>query len=244
MKNQRKTWFKCLKAGLKLVNPKPKFIFLGDEPEQGAVMLCNHVGTTAPLRLELYFQHNFRFWGAHEMNEGMRSMYKYLSTTFYQDKKHWKPVPAKIMAFFATPITTAIYKGMKLISTYRDSRLRGTIKQSVQVLDTNQSIIIFPEDSTNGYLDVLEGFHSGFVLLLNECFRNGKDLPIYVMYYQKAKNRYIIDKKVMYSTLLKKYNTKEEIAECLKNRCNQLGKYEDENSVTPQEIEEAVKVIE
>ena len=133
---------------------------------------------------------------------------------------------------------------MKLISTYRDSRLRGTIKQSVQVLDTNQSIIIFPEDSTNGYLDELEGFHSGFVLLLNECFRNGKDLPIYVMYYQKAKNRYIIDKKVMYSTLLKKYNTKEEIAECLKNRCNQLGKYEDENSVTPQEIEEAVKVIE
>ena len=98
MKNQRKTWFKCLKAGLKLVNPKPKFIFLGDEPEQGAVMLCNHVGTTAPLRLELYFQHNFRFWGAHEMNDGMRSMYKYLSTTFYQDKKHYITLESSLVS--------------------------------------------------------------------------------------------------------------------------------------------------
>ena len=237
MKNQRKTWFKCLKAFLKIFNSKPKFVYLGEEPEQGAVFLCNHVGKTGPLRLELYFQHNFRFWGTHEMNEGMRSMYKYLSTTFYQQKQHWKPVPAKIISVFATPITTIIYKGMKLISTYQDSRLRTTIRTSIDVLKSNQSVIIFPEDSSKGYFDVLTGFYSGFALLLNECYKKGMDVPVYSMYYQKEKNRYIVDKKVMYSELLAQYETKEEIAEAMKVRCNELGCYKDNEPLKNDEIE-------
>jgi len=63
------------------------------------------------------------------------------------------------------------------------------------------------------------------------------DVPIYPMYYQKEKNRYIVDKKVMYSELLAQYETKEEIAEAMKVRCNELGCYKDNEPLKNDEIE-------
>ena len=85
-------------------------------------------------------------------------------------------------------------------------------------------VIIFPEDSTKGYLDELEGFHAGFILLANMCIKKGIDVPLYVSYYKKSEKRYIIDKPIMLSELFNGNETKEEIANRLCNRCNELGK--------------------
>lgn len=238
MKKNRKKWFRVFKCFLRLINKRPEFVFLEGKPEQGSIILSNHVGTTAPLKYELYFDHQFRFWGAHQMNDGMKSMYKYLSTTFYQEKKHWKPFPAKVVAFLGTPITTVIYKGIRLISTYKDTRLRKTLKESIDTLNNNESIIIFPEDSTLGYLDELVGFHPGFVLLLNQYCKDGKDVPIYTSYYQKKQNRFVMGKKFMYSDFVKQNLTKEEIAEILKDECNKLGKYKSEEELKEEQPQE------
>ena len=72
--------------------------------------------------------------------------------------------------------------------------------------------------------DEIKEFEPGFALLLEKIWKKGVDLPVYVMYYQKKNNRYIIDKKVMISDLLKHNLTKELLAEKMKNRCNELSK--------------------
>ncbi len=229
-KKNRKLWFKSLKVVLKLFTKKPKFVYLGEEPiKQGSVMLCNHAGAYGPLKLEFYFNHAFRFWGAHQMNEGLVGVYKYLSTIYYQQKHHYKPFFAKLMALIACPIVNIVYKGLRLISTYNDGRFIITIRKSVASIKDGESIIIFPEDSSNGYFNKLTMFHSGFVALLNKCYSQGQDLPIYVMYYQKQKNRYIIDEPIMYSTLVSKGLSRQQIAENLKNRCNELAYWEQPN---------------
>lgn len=218
-------WFNYVKVILKLFTKKPDFIYLGDKPIEPSLHLCNHVGSKGPLRLELFYKHKFRFWGTYEMNSGTKSTYKYLSTIYFQNKKHFKPFIAKIIAFIATPLLNMMYLGLNLISTYPDMRLKTTLRETIKILKKGESIVIFPENSSNGYFDTLIEFEPGFVLLLERALTNRIDLPVYIMYFQKKNNRYIVDKKVHASELLSLGLSKEELAEKMKNRCNELANF-------------------
>ena len=54
--------------------------------------------------------------------------------------------------------------------------------------------------------------------------RRGIDLPIFVTYFRKEDLTYIIDRPVLYSSLSSNGETREEIADMLCRRCNELGK--------------------
>ena len=99
-----------------------------------------------------------------------------------------------------------------------------TVRKSIQAIKKGDSIVVFPEDSKNGYLSELEGFFGGFVVLAEVCKRRGIDLPIYVTYFKKTEKQYIIDKPVFYSQLTANGETREQVAKRLLQRCNELGK--------------------
>ena len=224
-KHNRKWWFRVLKGFMRLFVKKTEFIYLnGKGIEKGSIILSNHVGTTAPLGFELYGPKNIRHWGAYEMNSGLIELYKYQTRVYYHEKKHWNLGLARLFCLIASPLTNIFYKGLNLISTYRDHRFRNTIKQSMEAIKNEESVIIYPEDSTKGYLDELDGFHPGFVLLASMCFNKGIDVPIHVAYCDKKQHKFMIDKPIMFSSLQQQFKTKEEIAKHLCNRCNELGK--------------------
>lgn len=225
-KENRKGWFRGLKKFLRATGryKKPEFIFLGKEFERGGLILSNHEGTDAPLSLELYTDIPIRMWGAHEMNSGVIKMYKYQSRVYYHEKKHWNLFLARLFCLIASPITNIFYKGLNLISTYRDARFVKTIHESIDALRCGENIVIFPEDSTNGYLDTLEGFHAGFVMLAEVAYKRGIDVPIYVTYFNKKKLKYMVDAPVYYSSLAQNGRSRKEIAKMLLDRCNELGK--------------------
>ena len=56
---------------------------------------------------------------------------------------------------------------------------------ATSVFGNGENIVIFPEDSTNGYLENLEGFYNGFILLCEMCYKKGIDVPVYVTYFRK-----------------------------------------------------------
>ncbi len=221
---KRKWWFRCLKKMMKCRYKQPNFVYLGDKIGKGGVILSNHEGTDAPMSLEIYLNAPIRMWGASEMNSGLVKMYKYQTRVYYHEKKGWNLHLARLFCLIATPLTNLFYKGLNLISTYRDVNFLKTAKESMEAIDRGENLVIFPEDSTNGYLDELEGFHKGFVVFANQALRKGYDLPIYVTYFRKSDRTYIIDKPVMFSTLLKNSTSKEDLADKLRLRCNELGK--------------------
>ncbi len=221
---KRKLYFRILKRLMRIKYKEPRFEFLGEPFENGAIVLSNHEGTDAPMALEIYYDAPMRMWGAHEMNSGLISMYKYQSRVYYHQKKHWNLGLARLFCLIASPLTNLFYSGFGLISTYRDIRLLKTLNESFNAIAEGDNIIIFPEDSTNGYLSELEGFHAGFMLLAEKCLNKGIDAPIYVTYYRKSDNTYIIDKPVYYSDLIKSGANKAQIADDLRLRCNELGK--------------------
>ena len=220
----RKRWFKAFKKLLVGRYKRPEFIYLGEPIRTGGIVVSNHEGTDAPLSLELYLDAPIRMWGAQEMNSGLISMYKYQTRVYYHEKKHWNLFLARVFCLLASPLTNLFYKGLNLISTYRDVRFRRTIRESIEALQQGENIVVFPEDSTKGYLPELEGFLPGFVMLAEVCARKGMDVPIYVTYFKKKELKYVIDAPVYYSELAKDGATRQEIARRLVDRCNELGK--------------------
>lgn len=223
-RKNRKLYFRVLKKIMKVRYKEPTFIYLGEEIQGGAMILSNHEGTDAPMSLEIYLDKPMRMWGAHEMNSGLRALYKYQTRVYYHEKKHWNLHLARLFCLIASPLTHLFYSGLDLISTYRDVRLVKTMRESVKAIKNGDNVVIFPEDSAKGYLAELEGFHEGFILLADVCRKRGIDLPIFVTYFRKSDCTYIIDRPVRYSELLAGGRSRNEIARILCERCNELGK--------------------
>ena len=224
IKKKRKLWFKILKGIMKVRYKRPAFVYLDGKPFQNScLILSNHEGTDAPMSLEIYNPAPTRMWGAHEMNSGLKKMYSYQTKVYYHEKKHWKLGSARIFCLLASPLTNLFYKGFNLISTYQDARLKKTIQESVDAIKEGQCVVIYPEDSTKGYLEKLEAFHPVYLLLAEQCAKQNIDLPIYVTYYRKKDKAFIVDKPILFSALKEKYQTREAISKYLLDRCNILG---------------------
>ncbi len=225
-----KAYFRFLKSLMGKRYPAPRYTFLGEEFPNGSIMISNHEGTDAPMALELYMDRPIRMWTAHEMNSGVFKLYGYQTKIYYHEKKHWNLFAARVFCLIASPLTNLFYSGMPLISTYRDARFYKTIRESVAAIEKGETIVIFPEDSHNGYLPELEGFFGGFLMLAKHLKRKGIDAPIVVSYFQKANNRYIFDRPVYYSELLETYGDHDTILAYLLKRCNEIGKIPDDET--------------
>ena len=184
-RKKRKLYFRVLKKIMKLRYKRPKFVYLGEEISEGALILSNHEGTDAPMSLEIYLDKPTRMWGAHEMNSGLIKLYKYQTRVYYHEKKHWNLHLARLFCLIASPLTYLFYSGLNLISTYKDARLVKTMRESIASIKDGYNIVAFPEISENGYLAELEGFHEGAVMLAEICKLRGIDLPIFVTYLKK-----------------------------------------------------------
>ena len=224
MRKKRKWWFRLIKKITKCKYKQPTFVFLGERFEKGSIVLSNHEGTDAPMSMEIYYDAPIRMWGAHQMNSGLVQMYKYQTRVYYHEKKGWNLHLARLFCLLATPLTNLFYKGLDLISTYRDSRFLITLRESLNALKAGDNIVIFPEDSKNGYLPELENFYEGFASLAELCERKGVDAPIFVTYYKKKERIYVVDRPVYYRDLQARGLTRAEITQKLLRRCNELGK--------------------
>lgn len=223
-RKNRKGWYEKFKKIMTGRYKKPKFIYLGEKIEEGSIIISNHEGTESPMSLELYLDTPIRMWGAYEMNSGLIKMYKYQSRVYYHEKKHWNLLLARLFCLIASPLTNLFYKGLNLISTYKDARFVKTLKESYRAVDNKESVVVFPEDSTNGYLEQLEGFHAGVVMFAEFCYKKGKDLPIYVSFLKKNTLEYVFDKPIKYSYLASICKDREEMANYLLERCNALAR--------------------
>lgn len=232
---KRKWWFRLMKKLMLGRYKEPEFIYLGEQFGSGGIILSNHEGTDAPMSLEIYCDKPIRMWGAGEMNSGLIKMYKYQTRVYYHEKKHWNLHLARLFCLIASPLTNLFYKGLNLISTWKDGRFLTTLRESVAALQKGENIVIFPEVSDKGYLAELEGFHAGFVALCEVCKKKGMDVPVYVTYFRKSDLKYIVDKPVLYSELTANGETKEEVLEKLLLRCNELGKMQFDSATPSQE---------
>ena len=222
---QKKWWLRIIEFFHKIFVKKPKIVYLGEKIPSASIILCNHVSSSGPTVWELYMD-NFHFWATHEMTEGTASLYRYLSQIYFPQKKHWNKTLAKIFCFFVSPLAAIYVSGWRLIPTYRDSRFSKTVKSTIEVLKNNCSVLIFPENSSEGYHDELVSVHPGFCLAGDAALKNGININIVMAYLGKGKGRsLIIDRPVSFSELKERFGSKNAIADYVCSRINELSRY-------------------
>ncbi len=219
----RPGWFRYVKGFLRLFVRRPHFEFLGktfESSDEPFILLSNHVGASAPVRYELYLGLPFRFWGTYEMTMGLRSVYRYLSRIYLYRKKHYPKYLARVIGFIISPFVNLFYKGIRLIPTYTDLRLRKTFEESRETMEKGQNLVIFPEDSSDGYHDTLTSFYAGFALL--GCFlaKKGRDVPVYFAYYRKKTRTFVVGAPIRFSEF---GGDEPDIREIARNMCDRVN---------------------
>ena len=189
----------------------PKVINLNEEPlPNQCIMIGNHNAANGPVKYYSFLGRYFMTWGAHQMCEGFLSRRRYLYHIFYRQKLGYSKFRSAILAVLFGLISKRVYSSAGIIPVYYDSRLRKTFGYSIDCLEQNVPILIFPEDSNAGYKDPPEMLWPGFILTSKAYYaKHGVDLPIYTIYYSRKKLRIIIGKPMYYNELAKNHAKQE-----------------------------------
>ncbi len=180
---------------LKLFYKKPELINLNDSLPQNALFVANHAAMNGPLIYELYLPVFHDTWGAHQMTGTYKQRFHYLRDVYFIQKRGMNKFFATIIAGFEALFSIYFYRGIKTLPTFPDGRLASTIKHSIKCLQNDVSIMVFPEDSSEGYHEVLTQFFPGFVALAERYRKEtGKDVDIYPLYYSKKHNKLVVGK--------------------------------------------------
>ena len=221
--------YRFLRMILRIVKRKPKFINLNEGEKTGkdlpkkCIIIGNHSGASGPINYRAFLKNRYMNWGAHEMCEGFISRKRYLYHVFYRQKLGYSKFRAFIMSYVFGWVSRWIYDLAGVIPTYQGPKLRKTFKYSLECLQKNISVMIFPEDSNDGYKEHIERLWPGFLHLAKMYFtRYNEDLPIYTLYYSKEPKVITIGKPMYLQELLKEH-TQEEILKIFLDYMNSLG---------------------
>lgn len=206
---------------LKLFFRKPKIISLGGELPKRAIYVANHSAMFGPLVYNLHLPATIAQWGAYPMLGNYRARYRYLKDVYFVQKRHKSKFSATILAFFEAFFSPFFYKGLRVLPSYNDTRFITTIRKSMQMLENDIGVIIYPEDSGEGYHELLTDFFAGFVELARYYLhKHREDVPIYPVYYHAKKKVMVIGEGHRLSDFLKRGLNRKQIA---KEFCNMVN---------------------
>jgi len=234
---RRQPFFACVKAVMRLFHRKIRTVSLDGKLDERCLYVINHANKYGPMLYELYFPVYNVKWGAAPMLGSYGERRKYLRDVLYIQKNGYGRALASFKAFFEAFFSAFFYKGMKMVPTYPDARLVKTVKKSAEIL-SEAALMIFPEDSSDGYHDVATKFLSGFVLVAEQYFRkNGEDIPIRPAYYSKEKRLIVVGEPYYLQDLKGEGLDREGVAEAFRIRVNALhdriesGEFDRQNKI-------------
>ena len=215
--------FACCKAFMRIFMRKVRVAAEGGAPQERCVYLANHANKMGPMKYEMFFPAYHVKWGAHQMLEGYGARRAYLRDVLYIQKNGTGRRLAAFKAFFEAFFSKYFYRGMKFLPTYPDARFARTVRKSVDVLDGGAAIMIYPENSDNGYADKVHGFYSGFVLLLGEYYKkHGEDVPVRPVYYHAKKRVIAVGEPCFLQEYVRQGLNREQIAAVFERKVNAL----------------------
>lgn len=220
---KKQPFFSFVKIFLRPFYKRPKVVYCGEKIRDGSIIVANHCSMKGPVIYEMYLPAFHAKWGAGEMLGNFKSRFRYLRDVYFMQKSGYKRPAASFLAFFDALFSIYFYRGMKFLPTWRDARFAKTVINSVDVLQDGTSVLIFPENSEEGYKEVLTEFFPGFVILAEKYFKKTQtDVPIYPVYYSDRANLMIIGEPTGICEYLNRGLDRVEIAEEFRRKVNEL----------------------
>ena len=218
---KRQPVFALFKGLVRIFVRKVRVVVLGEELKEPCIYLSNHANKMGPMIYSMFFPVYHVKWGASQMLGNYSQRYKYLRDVLYIQKNGTGKKIASFRAFFEAFFSPFVYRGIKLLPTYTDGRLIRTVKKSADLLNMGISLMIFPENSDEGYKDELTSFFPGFYLAAwwyNKT--HGADIPIRPVYYHKKRRIIAVGEVCRLSDF--PVAKKDEVAAIFLNKVNEL----------------------
>lgn len=226
LKNYNKTRpaYNFLSKVIRFFSKKYSIIDLNDgDIKQGSIFISNHSAANGPLKLTLNFPYQLTPWGINNMCQGYKIRRRYLIDIFYRQKLKYGKFKSWIIGTLFAIISGYLYRNAGVIPTFEDSNLIKTINLSIGFLQKSKNILIFPEDSSKGYFEVLSKYFPGFAMLSKIYYKKFDiDLPVYPVYISKKKKLIVIEKPIYINKMIDKGLSLYEIADEAKNITNKM----------------------
>jgi hypothetical protein len=161
----------------------PHFQNQGTEnlPDEPCIIVGNHAQTNGPVYCELYYPRPQRTWCAHQMMS-LREVPAYAYADFWGEKPRYIRWLFKLISYLIAPLAAVLFNNAHTLAVYRDKRIIGTFRATVQALQKGEDIIIFPE-SPEPHNHVVYTFQERFVDVARLYHkRTGKALSFVPMY--------------------------------------------------------------
>lgn len=220
-RKKRQPVFACFKALLRIFIRKVRVVTQGGELGSPCLYLANHANKMGPMVYSMFFPEFHVKWGASQMFGNYGERYRYIRDVLYIQKNGSGRAVASFRAFFEAFFSAFVYCGMCLLPTYTDGRLAKTVKKSVALLGEGTSLMIFPENSEDGYKAEPTDFFPGFMLVAKGYGKTyGSDIPMRPVYYHKKKRLIVVGE----ACSLADFGAakKEEVAEIMRGKVVEL----------------------
>lgn len=193
-----------------------------DEP---SIIISNHIGAFGPAQFSFYFPYQFKIWTNQVFFDGIRSTFKNLYY-FFHVKKRKSKFTSWLIAMIGAPWFYWDIKVSQVIPTYEDARFYITVSQSIEEIESGGCVILFPEESKDGYQDDMVLIRPGFIYVLDFLKEKGMNVPVIPAFINKKKRVINIGEKIDYQKIKELGLSQEETLKFFADKMNELSNLE------------------
>lgn len=207
-------FFRFIRWVASLFYPKFKLEGLENLPAEPCVVVGNHSQVHGPATCELYFPGKHRTWCAGEMME-LREVPDYAYNDFWSGKPRYIRWLFRLISYIIAPLAVCVFNSADTIGVYRDKRIVKTFRESVNALENDTYIVVFPECAEE-HNNIVYRFQEGFVDVARMYYKKtGRELRFVPLYVAPAL-------RTMYFGEALSFDAKAPIAQERERVCNEL----------------------
>lgn len=175
-----------------------KYEVVGEVKKPGSVIVANHAQVHGPLGYYFYFPGKKKIWVIGEMFN-RKEVTEYAMEDFWRHKSKYTKWLYKLFSItIFAPIGSYLFNAADTIPVYKDGRLRLTIRKTIETLDEEKNVIIFPE-YREPYNDIVNKFQLHFVDAVKSYKKKtGRNLYFYPTYICRDLKKILIGEPILF----------------------------------------------
>ncbi len=199
MSNERPTlMFRILKKILYTFYPKTTVHGAENLPDESVIIVANHSQMHGPIICEKFLPFDSYTWCTGEMMK-LREVPAYAYKDFWSAKPKVLRPFYKVLSYIIAPVSVCVFNNAHTISVYHDARCISAFKETMQKLNDNNNVVIFPEcyDEHN---HIVHDFQENFINIARMYYRKtGRCLCFAPMYIAPKLHSVYIGKPIRYN---------------------------------------------
>lgn len=225
-------FYKFLRFSISLFFKKREFIGTENIPKEASIIVGNHSQLYGPLTSEMYFPTKKYTWCISNVME-KEAAQKYIYTDFWSKKSIITRPLFKLLSYIVVPLSVYIFNRADTIPVYKDARILKTYKITMEALEEEANVVIFPESCVE-YNDIINEFQDKFIDVARLYYKKtGKELSFVPMYNAVRLKKVVFGKPIKYDPNIEMDIQREMICKYLKEEITRLAKELPRHKVVP-----------